>query len=161
MREILFRGKITDNGEWVEGYLVKTRHYPSNDIHYFIIGIDSNWCDYEGYDLEYDVIPETVGEYTGLTDKNGKKIFEDDIVKFVHKGKIKSSDDFPYAVQYGEPYSRNYKIKFVNTFANYGLRFINGSIHFPCKQGTLSMYDCEVIGNIHDNSELLKGGAEE
>lgn len=149
MREILFRGKLKCDGEWVEGYYLKkeeNKHYivdkqePFYSTPYF-----------------YEVIPETVGQYTGLTDKNGNKIFEGDIVNFIHKGKCKLSDNSPLGVEVGEPYSRNYKIEYINTFASYGLRFINGSIHFPCKQSTLTMYDCEIIGNIHDNPELLGG----
>ena len=154
----LYRGKIKDNDEWVEGYLVKTRHYPSNDTHYFIIGIDSNWCDYEGYDLEYDVIPETVGEYTGLTDKNGKKIFEGDIVKC-------SDVDHCY---YTEEKTEFWGV----------IKFEEGAFGIATKETLMISLDnwcendnfvslwelewneyidnVEIVGNIHDNPELLK-----
>lgn len=66
-REILFIGKRTDNGEWVEGYLVK--QYGANEIYL------PNGTDNEGFD-RYSVDISTIGQYTGLSDSNGVKIFE-------------------------------------------------------------------------------------
>ena len=149
MREIIFRGKRIDNGEWIEGYYCgkynKTFFSPAEDSAQ-IIDEDLYW---------HEVIPETVSQFTGLTDKNGVKIWEGDIVNFVHKKW--DIGIFPYKSPSEKTYTRNYAIEYVNTFNNYGLRFRNKSIHFPCKQSTLCMHDCEVIGNRWDNPELMGG----
>ena len=127
IREVIFRGKRTDNGEWIEGSL---------------LGID--WCDKPStYSIApntpvsvfYSVIPETVGQYTGLTDKNGKRIFEGDIVSLV------KHDSLIYKVVYVPCRYELVNSKGVNCFV-------------------LDIYkseNIEVIGNIHDNPELLGG----
>lgn len=146
MREILFRGKREDSGEWVYGYL--NRHPSPVQIGDY----NNPWtihvppADQDDNGIVYWVDPSSVGQYTGLTDKNGVKIFEGDIVKFKHGG------------EFGETgiYFRNYAVEFVNTYVTYGLRLRNRSVHFPFKQATAAMHDVLVIGNIHDNPDLLR-----
>ena len=147
MREILFRGKHTRTGEWVEGLLWKKKY---NDNKLFI----SCFPDKDDNEEIYIIIPETVGQYTGLTDKNGKKIFEGDIVKaddyiFVVKfgkcGGVANAENYGYMGFYFEAFSESTKLS-----AKYGLR--DDICYFE---------DIEVIGNIHDNPELLKGGVQE
>lgn len=127
-REILFRGK-NDAGEWLYGYLTKPAGNPC-----FIIDGD----DYFG-----GVIEETIGQFTGLTDKNGMKIFEDDI--------IKRPDGKLYVIRYSyggfdaEPIEEFYKRPKItwNTLGE--------------MQNALWITDnCEVISNIHDNPEFLE-----
>lgn len=140
MREILFRGKRVDNGEWVEGYYCgkvnKTFFSPAEDSAQ-IIDKDLYW---------HEVIPETVGQYTGLTDKNGKKIFEGDIVRATctyNTGHGVRKETNSYAVKYHENYCYFYLARRRNN-----LLFDGNWSYF--------VDDFEVIGNIHDNPEFLE-----
>ena len=128
MREILFRGKRIDNGEWVEGFYVGD----TGDGCHEICDINSG----TGHRVEVD--PATVGQYTGLTDKNGKRIFEGDILLL---------DDIKGFVNYGT--------------GCFCVRMLKPDYLYrsnPAIDIVLNEYPgLEVIGNIHDNPELLEG----
>lgn len=130
-REILFRGKRIDNGEWMEGYVSK-----------YFDGFKTATCiawptrETITGSLCYDVDPATVGQYTGLTDKNGKKIFEGDVMEF-------------------DAYGLHYKGK---------VFFDEGAFCVTCNHPTASTFliialyhDAICVGNIHDNPKLLEG----
>lgn len=149
MRESLFRGKRKDNGEWICGDLLQ-------DVESGICAIVS-YVNLGGniHDLSesciFAVIPETVGQYTGLTDKNGVKIFEGDIVK-------------------GTAYSATTigVIVWIDEISSFGVRRVNApnptawensSILRCVSLGKTDEFAAEVIGNIYDNPELLNAAA--
>ena len=140
MREILFRGK-TDKGEWVKGDL--SQHKTGKKFIKCGSAISS-----------FEVIPETIGQYTGLTDKNGKKIFEGDIAHYVYEpGKNYWNSD------------QNSIIEWQHT--GFYMNGIMGTNKYACSSGWLVSIPCangnlfEIIGNIHDNPELLGGDTNE
>ena len=140
MREILFRGKRTDNGEWETGSLVIIRDGCS-DKKVFLADKMT------GYHTP--VIPETVGQYTGLLDKKGKKIFEGDIVHAVYQVGYVGCKNVDYGigvVKYCASYygGASYEIDIIG---DSGSRVFTASL----ENGV------EVIGNIHDNPELIGG----
>ena len=156
MREILFRAKRIDNGEWVEGYYLKTtlgKDIEPSDVIFvpFKINRSGQW----GW---IKVLPETLCQYTGLKDKNGNRIWENDILSCEHE---KYSDDNPLEVYPLMPdpikYKRNYAVEFINTGSNYGYRLRNKSIHFMLTGNVVYNHNIKVIGNIFDNPDLLKG----
>ena len=136
MREILFRGKRIDNGEWVEGYYA-AEPYTKNTYNY-------------GYILENEkdlfakkawlVDSRTVGQFTGLTDKNGRKIFEGDILKIVHKYQSPFDDD---TKEYTDITTD------VVFFDDEGLCFSYGESPFLCVADNVTA-EYEVVGNVHD-----------
>lgn len=151
----LFRGKRIDNGEWVIGNCIDDGVTGQVFIH--TVGNSVNESDKVGEEgclqfVAFEVAPATICQCTGLKDKNGNLIWENDIVSCKHEKYI-GTDVLDSKMH---KYTRNYAIEFENTFCNYGLRFRNKSIHFRCKQATLCMHDCEVLGNVFDNPELLE-----
>lgn len=134
MREILFRGKRIDNGEWETGFFV-TERLGCSDAKYFITDKMT------GYHTPVD--PATVGQYTGLIDKNGVKIFEGDIVR----------DDIQNKIGY---------VIFLQQEAGYVVVYKHYDRRLLGHRNRGSFHDCdinlEVIGNIHDSPELLEGG---
>lgn len=133
MREIIFRAKMkTDNGEykkgdWVFGDLVRLKDGEKTLTMIYGFG---------------EVDPETIGQYTGLTDKNGTKIFEGDIVRVTVRGNTTVCT-----------------VNWADNVAQFQLWQLN-TIQNTATCLNLGNYDEEVIGNIHDNPELMKGAGQ-
>jgi len=148
MRTILFRGKRIDNDKWVEGSLILLKKRFGTG--YYINPISTIYA-------SFGVIPETVGQFTGLTDKNGVNIFEGNIVRVLYTDWIsKSESDNRTMDQYLIDIASIGIIKF--DFDRYCVSTVNKKYneeHFeniqPGKYGYI-----EIIGNIHDNKDLLK-----
>ena len=128
MREILFRGKRTENGEWVEGDLIQAFRGNQQSACSIMPHTPTAYC------LKVD--SETVGQYTGLTDKNDVRIFEGDIIQSLESSVTGLVQWFPE----------------------------HSAFMVWCKSANVVgfLYECadiiKVIGNIHDNPELLEGG---
>ena len=133
MREILFRGKSNSSygkvkkGDWLYSMTIQPHCSTDTEITSYYIGGGNNTID-----------GKTLGQYTGLTDKNGTKIFEGDIVVMNIKG-----------------YNTICKVAWADNVAQFQLWQTNTIPHTPTALN-LGNYDCEIIGNIHDNPELLK-----
>lgn len=132
MREILFRGKRKDNGEWVYGNYAVT---DNNEKQHFI---------FQNKAFEFEVVPETVGQYTGITDDNGKKIFEGDIL-----GVTNDDPDYDYITKvYLDCDTLCVDVQ--------GQDYDYTSIGFAIEIWDDECDQVEIIGNIYDNTELLK-----
>ena len=170
MREILFRGKRTDNGEWVEGYYI---HRPTA----VCIGESNPSCilapavDPDDNTKIFEVFSETVGQFTGLYDKNGRKIFEGDIILYHHKVKklVPCEDATQEEILhhgldpesgFGLAYRPKRTIRYkgnvtIDPICGTDLNLNNNCQWWRCENdGQLT--SVEIIGNIYDNPELLE-----
>ncbi len=139
MREILFRGKRLDNGDWVEGFYCHLKDpYKGKEAHYIYYIFAESDCG-KFYPDKYEVDPNTIGQYTGLTDKNGVRIFEGDVLNTTNPNCA------IWIVDY----------KLTAFCAN------QRNVNYSCVlDDFMECSEVEVIGNIHDNPELLEGGDE-
>lgn len=129
MREILFRGKRLDNGEWAYGFYIHAPNHLQQQVHLIQpVGDDGRLT------ILRKVDPETVGQFTGKFDKNGKRIFEGDICSV---------------------YNRIYKVEFKYSLWDFVILskkvYCNPAFDSHCGER------CEIVGNIYDNPELLEG----
>lgn len=152
MREILFRGKRMDNGEWVFGDL---RHIFYGECYPHIVD-NSNGLNNSVCGLEVD--PATVGQFTGLTDRNGVKIFEGDIIRWHDNTELSVGGQIA-EVCFGK--YRDADSAFDDVYAiGFYLRTSGGECVTIC---WLDEYknDFDIIGNIYDNPELMEVSGDE
>lgn len=149
MREILFKAKRKDNGEWVYGYYWQTINNIHSQPRFYIREESYSW-DIKEYEVDY----KTIGQFTGLTDKNGKKIFEGDIVKVFYTEKR----DY-HGVKYDDEFEMIEMVVHNENSACFMLEIDNEGITMfrPLHDfgNNVFIKSIEVIGNIHDNPELL------
>lgn len=150
MREILFRGKRIDNGKWVQGYYAKAKDYMSEKEIHVIFPLDLELFPHSEFSSYEEVAPETVGQYIGQTDKRGKKIFEGDIIENTPSWRRQREllvilfKETSFCTIDCESFRKN--------------KLANAYPIDDCDYGVyIDMF--EVVGNIHDNPELI-GGAE-
>ena len=142
MRTIKFRGKRVDNGEWEEGFVIEYEYGTAilniNSL-YHVDGAEWNFNDIQ-------VIPETVGQFTGLTDKNGKDIWEGDILARCFEDYNENCEVYYHKGVLSARAIVSNVFRPLNTMDGYGWCRVDCGSHY---------YDFRVIGNIHDNPELL------
>ena len=153
MREILFRGQTRRKGEYIvnmagdkcESHWVYGGIFPQNKDGDFAIIYQQ-----EPEIRKFSVYADTVGQYTGLTDKNGVKIFEGDIVK-THYENAQKSEYIEQVVFHNGKFCAYFSNQLCKQWAN----LYDGTEHLP-QDKSVYMDSVEVIGNIHDNPELLE-----
>lgn len=150
-REILFRAKRIDNGEWVEGHYVNCL-FPYSDVvtGHFIVVYPGDY---------YEIHTDTLCQYTGLTDKNGRKIFDGDIVKLILPDgeiryfKVSIKSVVRKVLCHPDFYDEVSKVEITGTVFEW-----NGYELFPCVDtyGVPDYKMMKVIGNIFDNPEIAE-----
>ena len=148
-REILFKAKRIDNGEWVEGNLLVTEEKA-----YIVIDAETMSMDNENTDLYaiewYEVDKDTICQYTGLTDKNGRKIWENDVVSTSVGNALVT---YVTEKMYNNKFNTGFIVNFADDKSNYNYR------HDLVYWNKFD-FECGVIGNCFDNPELLGGSRE-
>lgn len=135
MREIIFRGQRSNNGEWVYGYLVEATNVITDKKATFIFEQDATYFTHGEFACSFEVKPETVGQYTGVIDKNGKKVFEGDVVEYDG-----SCGEIVFVERRGAFMSNEKDMygEWLSNLPQYGTGIV------------------EIIGNIYDNKEILE-----
>lgn len=159
IREIEFRGKRVSDGEWIVGNLVINKVDTPMRFYkvYRICDNTYGFTDEEGFEPDFmcgydeEVVPSTVGQYTGLTDKNGRKIFEGDMLKIAKKMDGMGTYYSP-AIEYPV------KVVVRWDMCAWLWETITKDKRYITFPDAWCHFEFEVIGNIHDNPELLKGG---
>nr|DAS53389.1 MAG TPA: YopX protein [Caudoviricetes sp.] len=145
-REIKFRGKRVNGGEWVYGMTISNGTIKRKINNIFFEVAENKWV---------GVLPETLGQYTGLKDKDGKEIYEGDI--------LKTPRGFIGQVVFGRAEEEcRHKVfgrMIIDCYTTYGWIFVRGD-GYRCAIDD-ELLEGEIIGNIHDNPELMKGGSNE
>ncbi len=145
-REIKFRGKRVNGGEWVYGMTISNGTIKRKINNIFFEVAENKWV---------GVLPETLGQYTGLKDKDGKEIYEGDI--------LKTPRGFIGQVVFGRAEEEcRHKVfgrMVIDCYTAYGWIFVRGD-GYRCAIDD-ELLEGEIIGNIHDNPELMKGGSNE
>ena len=140
-REIIFRGKSIGTGEWLYGHLFNYGLTAPSNVPCISVCVPTSWE--EAYSL-YAVHPDTIGQYTGLKDKDGNKIFEGDILGYIGKRKDNMNKVYRRKVVFHE-----------GMFALLSKELpAYSALNYHCMEDGRSAWS--VIGNIHDNPELIK-----
>lgn len=140
-REILFRGKLEYNGKWIYGDLLQ---YENGDVAIFGEKLSSFGYECTEMSKRDRVIPDTIGQYTGLKDKDGNKIFEGDILEYIGKRKDNMNKVYRRKIVFHEG---------MFALLSKELQAYSALKHHCMEDGRFAW---RVIGNVHDNPELMK-----